>query len=220
MTAGSVGTPFGEERGRQPFAVFPKMPTRLSRQCGPALFVIAVMSACASGGAQRADVNRYGAEVKAFRDRVDAYLALHDDIAGKLPALDETADATKLTQREAALGVAIRQARADAKRGDLFGDASPLIIQTVRRDLRRRTAQDRRALLTELLAELPAKHPAVQVNMTYPATAPLATFPPALLRDLPPLPKGIEYRFFGTHLILRDTNANLIVDVLPRMIPA
>ena len=31
---------------------------------------------------------------------------------------------------------------------------------------------------------------------------------------LPPLPDGIEYRFMGRELILRDTNANLIVDFI------
>jgi hypothetical protein len=34
---------------------------------------------------------------------------------------------------------------------------------------------------------------------------------------LPTLPKGVEFRFVGRNLILLDTQANLIVDVLPNV---
>jgi hypothetical protein len=39
--------------------------------------------------------------------------------------------------------------------------------------------------------------------------------PPSLLLNLPELPKELEYRFVGRELVLRDSAANLIVDVLP-----
>ena len=60
--------------------------------------------------------------------------------------------------------------------------------------------------------EVPAFKP--QVNQVYPTTFPLATFPPTLLKVLPPLPKEVEYRIVAGHLILRDTEANLIVDFI------
>ena len=47
-----------------------------------------------------------------------------------------------------------------------------------------------------------------------------ATFPPGVLRQLPALPKPLEYRFVQSNLILRDSEANLIVDVLPDAAPA
>jgi hypothetical protein len=37
--------------------------------------------------------------------------------------------------------------------------------------------------------------------------------PPSVLLRLPKLPKGLEYRFVGKHLILYDMKANLIVDI-------
>jgi hypothetical protein len=58
------------------------------------------------------------------------------------------------------------------------------------------------------------------VNQIYPTTYPLATFPPGVLRQLPALPKPLEYRFVQSTLILRDSEANLIVDVLPEAAPA
>jgi hypothetical protein len=39
--------------------------------------------------------------------------------------------------------------------------------------------------------------------------------PPNILAVLPRLPDDIPYRFFGRHLILLDTRANLILDRMP-----
>jgi hypothetical protein len=52
------------------------------------------------------------------------------------------------------------------------------------------------------------------VNTAYPETASLSTMPPSLLLALPALPKTLEFRFVGRSLILRDAQANLIVDVI------
>jgi hypothetical protein len=39
--------------------------------------------------------------------------------------------------------------------------------------------------------------------------------PPNILLRLPELPKDMEYRFVGRHLILRDVRANMIIDEIP-----
>ena len=44
--------------------------------------------------------------------------------------------------------------------------------------------------------------------------------PPLILDALPRLPEGLEYRFMGNDLILRDTQANLIADVVNGAFPA
>jgi hypothetical protein len=43
----------------------------------------------------------------------------------------------------------------------------------------------------------------------------LTMMPPELLRLLPRLPAGLEYRFMDRDLILWDPHANLIVDFIP-----
>ena len=43
---------------------------------------------------------------------------------------------------------------------------------------------------------------------------------PAAVRALPPLPRELEYRFVGRDLILLDTRANLVVDILELALPA
>ena len=44
------------------------------------------------------------------------------------------------------------------------------------------------------------------------------TVPSNLLLNLPTLPKEVEYRIIEKHLILRDTEANIIVDYIPNAI--
>ena len=173
------------------------------------------MGAAAGGGPQRDDVNPRAAAVQAFATRVKAYLDLRGNVESGLPKIHETDDPTKLHAREAALGEAVRAVRADAKEGDLFGpDMSPLLIEIIRKDWRRRAPRDRAALQVEMPKPFVPK-----VNMTYPSTHPLVTFPPMLLRQLHQLPEGLEYRFVGRHVILRDVKANLIVDVLRDVLP-
>ena len=50
------------------------------------------------------------------------------------------------------------------------------------------------------------------VNGDYPAGASRSTMPANVLKILPPLPTGLEYRIVDTHLILMDVDANLVVD--------
>ena len=59
----------------------------------------------------------------------------------------------------------------------------------------------------------------LRVNESYPESVPLQTTPPSLLRNLPKLPPELEYRVVGRALVLRDTGANLIVDLLPNALP-
>jgi hypothetical protein len=53
----------------------------------------------------------------------------------------------------------------------------------------------------------------------YPVDAPVSTMPAPVLLRMPQLPKELEYRFVGKSLVLRDTEANIIVDVIPGAVP-
>jgi hypothetical protein len=59
----------------------------------------------------------------------------------------------------------------------------------------------------------------LQVNQAYPENVPLQSTPPTLLLNLPEPPDGLEYRIVGRDLILRDVEANTIVDFIPDAIP-
>ncbi len=57
------------------------------------------------------------------------------------------------------------------------------------------------------------------VNGRYPDAVPLSTMPPEVLKNLPPIPKEVEYRFVGDTLILLDPDAHIIVDFVARALP-
>jgi hypothetical protein len=153
---------------------------------------------------------------KEFSDAVQRYLAVRSAADQKVQPLKETGDPAKITGREKALGIAIAEARAGAKQGDIFTPSTvPAFARLVKDDFAKRTPADRTAVLEEVPKRVPPK-----VNETYPTELPLATVPPTLLAKLPTLPPELEYRFLGRHLILRDIKANLIVDFIPDIVPS
>ena len=151
-----------------------------------------------------------------FLKRVDGYLALHRRVVEKIGKLDPTKSPKEIALREKALGEAMIAARPAAKPGDLFGPAAGAFRNVIKSEFKERSPlaiADRKDAQEELPDFMPL------VNHIYPSTFPLATFPPGVLRQLPPLPKPLEYRFVRQTLILRDAEANLIVDVLPDAAP-
>lgn len=166
-----------------------------------------------SGQGDRAAVD---GTLAAFVARVDAYAALRDKVEASLPPFEATKDPIKLTARQRALAAALIAARPDAAPGDLFAaESRPAIARIVRADFAGRSRVDRRALVQDL-----PQGAVVAVNAEYPAQLPLVTVPPGLLRALPPLPDDLEYRIVGRDLILLDTRAGLVLDVLPGVVPA
>jgi hypothetical protein len=152
-------------------------------------------------------VNPQAATIKAFLDRVDDYLTLQKTAADGLPPLAPTDDPSKMDARQRALAARIRLARPNAKPGDVFGDVATIVRDAIQQDASNRPVRDQRAAM----GEVPPRDPP-RVNAGYPEKSPLATVPPLLLAKLPRLPEGVEYRFMGRDLVLRDVHANLIVD--------
>jgi hypothetical protein len=159
--------------------------------------------------------NPFAASMAGFQERVKNYIGLRDKIAGTLPEVKETNDPVKISGREKALGVAIAMERRTAKAGDIFGDLTPYLLGIVDRDWKRRSAADRQALFEEIPPGLK-----LVVNQPYPTTIPLVTVPAKLLADLPTLPEAMEYRLIDRRLLLRDRDANLVVDVIVGVEPA
>lgn len=170
-----------------------------------------------STGAGQTPTNPIAEAWVEFDARVKEYLVLHQKLANETGAIDETKDPKQIADRERALGQAIRSARSQAKRGDLFTPAVEVRFkQVVAAESKRRSASvraDRREDQDELADFTPT------VNQVYPSSQPLVTFPAGLLRTLPKLPRELEYRFVQRNLILRDIEANLIIDFIPAATP-
>jgi hypothetical protein len=179
------------------------------------LLVLAFMSMSIGAASQQPPVNPFAQSMVDFQKRVDDYLKVRDDATRKVPELKETSDPAKISNREQALGQAIAAARASAKSGDVFGhEMSQYLRKILADDWKSRSAADRKALFEEIPPNLQLK-----VNQRYPTTLPLVSAPARLLAKLPVLPEVLEYRLVDHYFLLRDRDANLIIDVLPKVYP-
>lgn len=160
--------------------------------------------------------DRDAAVVSAFAKRVSDYRSLQNKISGGLPRLPDKATPKEIDDYQRALAQQIIQARRTAKRGDVFGPDLPAVI---RRNLAPIFKGADGAKIRAAIIEEP--HPVVPaVNVRYPDEVPLSTMPPDVLKVLPALEEGFEFRFIDRHLILLDVKSNLIVDVIDNAMPA
>ena len=144
-------------------------------------------------------------------------MRLRERLTDSIGDLDPTRSQEEIATRAVALANAIIAARPQAKQGDIFSpEVSSFLATLIKQEYSRRTAP---VIETrdDQQEELPGFEP--QVNQIYPTTYPLATFPPALLPLLPPLPEEVEYRIVRDNLVLRDVEANVILDFMPRAVP-
>ena len=146
-----------------------------------------------------------------FKSRIDNYMELHNRLKKQAPPLKETKDPAQIKASQDGLAQKIREARKDAKPGEIF---TPEIRQLFRRLMYPETkgtdGAETKAAIAEETQEL--KGVKIRVNAAYPDDAPLMTVPPNILAALPKLPEDLEFRFVSKHMILLDVHANLIVD--------
>jgi hypothetical protein len=181
-----------------------------------ALALILVSIGFAVPAAAQPPVNKQALALKEFGDKTTAYMELHTKLAEELPTLPTSASADQIKARQRALGAAIREARRDAREGAIFSPSvAPQFRQIIRQDLQSRDMRDAFAAMQEVPSTV-----ALHINDHWPPDAPRATVPPRLLTSLYPLPEGLEYRFIDRHLVLLDTEALLIVDIVRNVVPS
>ena len=152
-----------------------------------------------------------------FGKRVDAYMKVRKTVVDSVGDLDPTRSQAEITARATTLANGIIAARAQAKPGDIFTpELSALVATLIKQEYGRRpdSVQETRE---DQQDELPDFVP--KVNTLYPTTYPLATCPATLLPLLPRLPEQLEYRVVQRYLVLRDIEANVILDVMPNAVP-
>ena len=161
-------------------------------------------------------VNADAATLSDFKQRLNKYIELQRDLADDSPPLKETSDPAKIDAAQEVLAAKLRAARKDAMPGDIF---TPQVRALFRRlmypELKGEDGPETKAAISG--DDGPPKVP-LKVNAKYPDTQPLPTVPPNLLARLPQLPEDVEYRIVGKHLILRDVDANIIIDFVPNAI--
>ncbi len=172
-----------------------------------------------AGQAQAPQASKEEARVfKVFTARVQEYVKLRKAVEASLPALKPTKDAAQITEHQRALARKIAQARSSAHQGDIFTDE---VTRQFRRIIRGEfQGPDAQLARTTIRPDNPSKaFVRLHVNEVYPNDLPLTTTPPTLLSKLPELPEELAYRIVGRDLTLKDTEAGLIVDLIPNAIP-
>lgn len=173
-------------------------------------------AAAASPGSAQTPAVADQAVLTDFAQRVQSYVELRDRMARTVLPLETLPDPGEIRRRTDALAAAIRSARQNARQGDIF---SPEIAQLIRRAVRTGCDLDYAELLALVNEDLDAPLPAPTVHARWPLGVPVPTMMPDMLAALPRLPAGLEYRFMNRALVLRDIDANLILDFVPGVIP-
>ena len=189
------------------------MVINLGRSSLPVVLALALCAGVPAAGApQEQDVNPQARLVQEFQERVKKYMTLHKAAASEGPRLKESKDPAEITAAQDALAARIQAARPNAKHGDIFTPAIarhfrglmyPEVVGTAGRNTKGAIKDVQPAAI------------ALKVNARYPEAQPRPMVPPNLLLKLPRLPSGLEYRIVHNALILRDTDANLIIDFIP-----
>ena len=165
-------------------------------------------------------------ELDGFRAALQVYV---DQTQPFRKAAAETGDAAPnqtTSATDANLAVRLRQktlaesiqtkVRPDARQGDLF---PPPVADVIRGRIAAAFAGPKVDLIRDELSEQTEGQkgplPTVAVNRL----APASRLPPVLLDSLPQLPGQLSYDFSGTTLILRDVDADLVIDFIPGALP-
>jgi hypothetical protein len=162
-------------------------------------------------------VNPDSAIIADFSKRVAAYIDLHKKARAEGKGLKPTRSPEEITHYEHQLAHRIRKLREDAHQGAIF---TPEISAEFRRLLGMTMQGNRGTRVQQSLNHAEPVHlPTLRVNNAYPEGVPLQSTPPTVLANLPTLPPEVEYRVVGHDLVLRDVDANLVVDILHNVIP-
>lgn len=162
-------------------------------------------------------VNPNAAVMADFNARVEKYLELHKDLAKGPAKQKDDRTPEQIEAQKTALTAKIQAARAGAKQGDIFApEIRPVFRRLLAPELKGEDGRDAKAVIKDDRPQ-PGTVP-FKVNAKYPEDQPIPTMPANLLLNLPTLPKPLEYRVVGQHLLLLDTASGLIVDYILNVI--
>ena len=148
-----------------------------------------------------------------FNRRLDHYVKTQRALLKDSP-ISEDATPAQIKARQDTLAAQLRVIRKNAKQGDIF---TPQVAALLKRLMYPEVKGPERKEIKQALVEEDGEKAEVwlKVNARWPDSEPLTTAPANLLANLPQLPEDVEYRISNTrHLVLRDVDANMIVDFI------
>ena len=156
------------------------------------------------------------ATIQAFEKQVKEYVDLRNKARESAPKLSKDSTPEQIQAYRTALELGVRNARPNAKRGELF---RPETADYIRRTLKIEFQGKDRKELRETMFETETQGVVLRVNYPYAQSAELSEMPATLLAKLPQLPKEVRYRFVGRNMLLVDRESNVIIDFMPEALP-
>src|SRR3954468_24628003 len=157
--------------------------------------------------------------LQAYVDQTQPFRKIAAQEAEKVPGKATASGGAEASvrTRQNSLTEALRtKLRPTAKQGDLV---TPAMATAISAEIQKAFNSPKRELILDELAEqngTPANASKPEVNQQLVAPR----VPPRLMEILPPLPKQLEYDFVDRTLVLRDVDADLVVDFIPNALPA
>ena len=151
-----------------------------------------------------------------FESHVSDYLKQRERVKAKLPPLSKDATPEQIDAYQKKFVESLRAMRVGTERGYIF---NPQTAGYFRSLIKNGVPKRDQAEIRQTILEADTKGVPLKVNYPYPETKELAQIPPTLLLKLPQLPKEVKYRYVGSHLLLVDTDNNLIIDYMPDALP-
>jgi len=152
----------------------------------------------------------------ALQSHLAQYRKLRQKAASGVPKLKPKSSPQAIENNQRMLAHKIQEAREHEPQGNIF--TPPIAAEFKRLIAETMKGPDAVTIRQSLARGEPVKLN-LEANHEYPKGIPLQTTPPSLLRNLPKLPEGYEYRVVNHSLLLLDVGANLIVDLIPNVIP-
>jgi hypothetical protein len=156
------------------------------------------------------------ATIQMFEKQINNYVELRNKVRSNAPKLSKDSTPEQINAYRTALEESLRNARAGAKRGELF---RPETAAYIRRTLKIEFQGKDRRELRDKVFETETQGVVLRVNYPYAQSAELSEMPATLLAKLPQLPKEVRYRFVGRNMLLVDRESNVIIDYMPDALP-
>jgi hypothetical protein len=149
-----------------------------------------------------------------FNSRIRAYISIHhqaEQESGLAPDPKMLESAKEIADRKRTMAKHIAMLRTKAHEGDIF---TPELKAYFARALDSAYQTNPQAFSAALACVPKTAEQTVVVNAVYPEHLGYSVMTATMLRHLPALPQELEYRIVNRDLIIRDREANLIIDVM------
>jgi len=159
----------------------------------------------------RAALQTYIDETLPFRREA----AAQGDAVPDQTSTNRSDEAVRLRQQSLAEAIQTK-VRPAAQQGDLL---SPTVADVIRRQLARVLGGPKGDHVRDALDDQNEGIDAAAIAISVNQRVAVARVPPVLMETLPQLPPQVEFAFNGRTLILRDTDADVVVDFIPEAFP-